>query len=56
MYQKPDYERAIQLVREARMHLAPLITHRFPFEQYLQAYHTIEEAQGQTMKAIIELE
>jgi L-iditol 2-dehydrogenase len=55
MYQKTDYEKAIELVADGLVHLDPLITHRFPFEQYLEAYHAIEESQGQYMKVMIEL-
>lgn len=55
MYRKPDYERAIELVTSGEMHLDELITHRFPFEEYLQAYHAIERSNGEYMKVMIEL-
>lgn len=55
MYQKTDYESAIELVTSGRMHLDELITHRFAFEDYLQAYHTIERSNGEYMKVMIEL-
>lgn len=36
--------------------LDEMITHRFPFEEYLSAYETIEEAQqGNIMKVIVTL-
>ena len=56
MYQKPDYAHAIELVSSGQMHLDALITHRFAFEDYLEAYHTIEESGGNYMKVMIELE
>jgi len=56
MYQQQDYERAIDLVAGGRLNLEPLITHRFPFAQYLDAYRTIEAAQGRTMKVMITLD
>jgi len=56
MYQKKDYQRAIELVTASKLCLDKLITHRFPFEEYLKAYKTIEEAQGKTMKVMIELD
>jgi L-iditol 2-dehydrogenase len=56
MYRKPDYERAIELVTSGKMHLDELITHRFPFEEYLQAYYAIERSNGEYMKVMIELE
>jgi L-iditol 2-dehydrogenase len=56
MYQKRDYERAIELVADGKLELDAMITHHFPFEAYPQAYQTIEEAQGQTMKVMITLD
>lgn len=56
MYQKLDYEVAIELVRGGKLHLDTLITHRFPFEAYLEAYHTIEQSDGHYMKVMIELD
>lgn len=56
MYQNADYETAIELIRSGKMRLDPLITHRFKFESYLKAYHTIEESQGKYMKVMIELD
>jgi L-iditol 2-dehydrogenase len=54
MYQKGDYERAIELVAEDKLCLDKLITHRFAFEAYLEAYETIEASQGHYMKVMIE--
>jgi len=56
MYQKRDYERAIELVAGGRLRLDEMITHHFPFRQYLDAYRTIEEAQGNIMKVMITLD
>jgi L-iditol 2-dehydrogenase len=56
MYQKTDYEAAIELVTSGKMHLDELVTHRFPFDDYLQAYHTIEQSHGEYMKVMIELD
>jgi L-iditol 2-dehydrogenase len=55
MYQKTDYEKAIELAAGGLIQLDPLITHRFPFEQYLSAYHAIEASGGQYMKVMIDL-
>ncbi len=55
MYQKPDYERAIDLVNSGKMYLNEMITHRFPFDRYLDAYHAIEAAHGEYLKVMIEL-
>ncbi|MCB8945433.1 MAG: alcohol dehydrogenase catalytic domain-containing protein [Ardenticatenaceae bacterium] len=56
MYQRPDYETAIALVAEGKMQLDALITHRFPFAHYLEAYHTIEAAGGNSMKVMMMLD
>lgn len=55
MYQKEDYEKAIQLVANGKMHLDTMITHRYAFEDYLAAYHAIEESDGNYLKVMIEL-
>ncbi len=55
MYQQADYERAIELVTGGLMQLDKLVTDRFAFDDYLDAYHYIEQAGGKTMKVMIEL-
>jgi threonine dehydrogenase-like Zn-dependent dehydrogenase len=37
------------------MHLNEMITHRFSFDRYLDAYHAIEDAHGEYLKVMIEL-
>jgi len=56
MYQKTDYEGAIELVTSGKMRLGELLTHHFAFDDYLQAYHTIERSNGDYMKVMIELD
>lgn len=56
MYQKRDYERAIELVASGKLCLDEMITHHFPFEKYLDAYETIEEAKGNIMKVMVTLD
>ena len=56
MYKKEDYDRAIELIAEGKIQLDNLITHRFMFERYLDAYQAIQEADGRYMKVMIELE
>lgn len=55
MYQKSDYEQAIDLVASGKMHLDNMITHRYAFEDYLEAYHAIEASGGNYLKVMIEL-
>ena len=55
MYQRADYLKAIEFIAAGQMVLDPLISSRFSFERYLDAYHTIEAAHGDSMKVMIEL-
>lgn len=55
MYQQSDYEVAIDLAAHGKLKLDEMITHRFPFDRYLDAYHTIEESGGNYLKVMIEL-
>jgi L-iditol 2-dehydrogenase len=55
MYQKRDYERAIQLIADGQLCLDLMVTHHFLFQEYLSAYQTIEEAEGNIMKVMIDL-
>lgn len=53
MYQKKDYETAIKLANAGKLCLDQLVTDRFPFQAYLDAYQHIEEAKDQVMKVMI---
>jgi len=55
MYQKRDYERAIALVSNGKLCLDQMITHRFAFRDYLEAYEAIESSGGKYMKVMIDL-
>ena len=55
MYQKQDYLRAIELVSNGKLNLDQMVTQRFPFEEYLQAYQAIESSGGKYMKVMIDL-
>jgi L-iditol 2-dehydrogenase len=56
MYQQEDYERAIELVEGGQLCLREMITHRFAFSQYPEAYRAIEDSKGEYMKVMIELD
>jgi len=43
MYKEEDFQDAIRLIGEGRINVASLITDRFPFLQYLEAYRYIDE-------------
>ena len=55
MYRKQDFERAIELVAAGKLALDSMVTHRFGFKNYLDAYKAIEESGGHYMKVMIDL-
>jgi L-iditol 2-dehydrogenase len=55
MYQRKDYELAISIIASGKINLEPLITHRFAFDDYLDAYKMIDQSNGEYMKVMIEL-
>lgn len=55
MYRHEDYEEAVRFIADGRLKTAPLITSRFPFENYLDAYHFIEKEGDRSLKVMIEL-
>jgi 2-desacetyl-2-hydroxyethyl bacteriochlorophyllide A dehydrogenase len=55
MYRKEDYEEAVQMIDSGKIITAPLISRHFNFEEYLNAYHFIEEKGDRIMKVMIDL-
>lgn len=53
MYQKDDFINAIELAGASKFHLKELITDRFEFRQYPDAYKYILEKSDKVMKVII---
>lgn len=56
MYRSEDYEKAIELADSGKVRLKPLISQRFPFLQYLDAYKYIDENRETTMKVLIDVQ
>lgn len=56
MYRHEDYLTAVDFVSRGLVNLEPLISNRFGFEQYNEAYQYIEENKMTTMKVIVDLE
>ncbi len=56
MYRHEDYLDAIKLVEDNHINLRALVSRRFPFREYLQAYRYIDEHREQTMKVIINVQ
>ena len=55
MYTKKDYECAINLVEQGMLNLDVMITHRFPFSAYAEAYRVIDDQNGEYLKVMIEM-
>lgn len=56
MYRHEDYEAAVEYVGQGKINLKPLISNRFPFEQYDDAYRFIDENRATAMKVIVDLD
>ena len=56
MYRHEDYQTAVDYVSRGVVNLEPLISNRFSFEQYDEAYRYIDENRYATMKVIIDLD
>ena len=56
MYRSDDYAKAIEMVREGKVQLKPLISRKFPFREYADAYRYIDENRESTMKVIIDVQ
>ena len=56
MYRHEDFVSAVKFVSEGVIDLSPLISNRFPFEQYARAYDFIDENRETAMKVVIDLD
>lgn len=56
MYRHEDYQTAIDYVSKGIVNLEPLVSNRFAFEEYDEAYKFIDAHRETSMKVIIDLE
>ena len=56
MYKNEDYDRTIAMIAEDQVNLQPMITHHYPFSQYLDAYKYIDAHRDETVKVIISVQ
>jgi L-iditol 2-dehydrogenase len=56
MYQEPDWKEAIALVEARKVSLEPLVTDRYTFDRYLDAYEYIDANREKAMKVMITVE
>ena len=55
MFRHEDYQEAAKLISEGKIILDPLVSKRFPFAQYLDAYNFIGESSDKEMKVMVDL-
>jgi L-iditol 2-dehydrogenase/threonine 3-dehydrogenase len=56
MYRHEDYEAAVEMISYGKIKTDPLITRKFPFEKYPEAYKFIEQQGDKTMKVMIDVQ
>ncbi len=56
MYRHEDYVTAVDMVSKGEINLEPLISNRFKFEQYDEAYKFIDADRASSMKVILDLD
>lgn len=56
MYRHEDYLKAVECISEGTINLQPLISNRFAFEQYDEAYRFIDGSKGTSMKVIVDFD
>lgn len=55
MYQRQDYQRAIELIASGGIITEPLVSKHFPMDDYLEAYRFIDQYGDKSMKVIIDV-
>jgi L-iditol 2-dehydrogenase len=55
MYQRRDYERAVELIASGAVITEPLMSKHFKLDQFLDAYHYIEREGDKSMKVFIDV-
>jgi 2-desacetyl-2-hydroxyethyl bacteriochlorophyllide A dehydrogenase len=55
MYWRPDYETAVSWIADGAIRTEPLCSRHFPLENYIDAYHYIDEQGDKAMKIFIDL-
>ncbi len=55
MYRHEDYLAAVKMIASGKIKIDPLLTKKFPFEKYTDAYRFIEQKGDQAMKVMIDM-
>jgi L-iditol 2-dehydrogenase/threonine 3-dehydrogenase len=56
MYLHEDYTTAVEMIASGKIKTGPLITRKFPFEKYPEAYKFIEQQGDKTLKVLIDVQ
>ena len=56
MYRHEDYEKAVECIANGTVNLAPLVSNRFSFQNYDNAYKFIDNNRETAMKVVVDLE
>jgi len=56
MYKREDFVEAVRLLSERKINAKELVTARFPFKDYADAYKFIDEKKDEVMKVMIDLD
>lgn len=55
MYRHEDFELAARMLEQVKLHVKPLITQRYVFENYAEAYQCIDRQPEKCMKVMIDM-
>jgi L-iditol 2-dehydrogenase len=55
MYQRPDYERAVELIASNGIITEPLVSKHFSLDDYIEAYRFIDQFGDNSMKVVIDV-
>lgn len=55
MYQRPDYQRAVELIASGGVVTGPLMSKHFSLDQYSEAYHFIDTQGDKSLKVFIDV-
>ena len=55
MYQRPDYQRAVELIASGGIITEPLVSKHFSMNDYIEAYRFIEKFGDKSMKVVIDV-
>ena len=55
MYRRPDYQRAVELIASGGIITGPLVSKHFSLDDYIEAYHFIDQFGDKSMKVFIDI-